>query len=88
MYLEIAREDTDTWPGVLAFYRSEGAVGTVVYPLVFGAMPVGERLLHTIHRARDHCGQRVFARSRWSGEDYAMRKAVAREHLADPLDGF
>src|ERR1700704_4177550 len=33
MYLDVAREDTDTWPGVLAFFRSEGAVGTVVYPL-------------------------------------------------------
>src|SRR3981081_1951989 len=41
MYLDIAREETETWPGVLAFFRSEGAVGTVVYPLVFGARSVG-----------------------------------------------
>src|SRR5258708_3943708 len=36
MYLDIAREDTDTWPGVLTFFRSDGAARPVGYPLVFG----------------------------------------------------
>ena len=53
MYLEIAREDTETWPGVLAFFRSEGAVGTVVYPLVFGARSVGFLVLTFQRDAED-----------------------------------
>jgi signal transduction histidine kinase len=30
-----------TWPGLLEFHRAEGAVGTVVYPMVFGGRSVG-----------------------------------------------
>jgi signal transduction histidine kinase len=53
MYLDIAREDTDTWPGVLAFFRSEGAVGSVVYPLVFGPRSVGFLVLTFKRNAED-----------------------------------
>jgi signal transduction histidine kinase len=53
MYLDIAREDTETWPGVLAFFRSEGAIGTVVYPLVFGARSVGFLVLTFRRDAED-----------------------------------
>ena len=42
LYLKVEQhEQSEIWPGVLAFHRSEGAVGTVVYPLVFGARSVG-----------------------------------------------
>ena len=52
LYLEIARQDTEIWPGVLAFHRGEGAVGTVLYPLVFGARSVGFLVL-TFQRAAE-----------------------------------
>jgi len=42
LYLKVEQhEQSEIWPGVLAFYRREGAVGSVVYPLVFGARSVG-----------------------------------------------
>jgi signal transduction histidine kinase len=42
LYLKVEQhEQGEIWPGVLAFYRREGAVGSVVYPLVFGARSVG-----------------------------------------------
>src|SRR6266853_1601798 len=53
LYLDVAREDTETWPGVLAFFRTEGAVGTVVYPLVFGARSVGFLVLTFQRHAED-----------------------------------
>ncbi|TLZ57941.1 MAG: GAF domain-containing protein, partial [Gammaproteobacteria bacterium] len=53
LYLEIARQETEIWPGVLAFHRSEGAVGTVVYPLVFGARSVGFLVLTFQRNAED-----------------------------------
>src|SRR6202045_2450866 len=53
MYLEVARQDTELWPGVLAFHRGEGAVGTVVYPLVFGARSVGFVVLTFKRNAED-----------------------------------
>src|SRR2546421_1679204 len=53
MYLEIARQETEIWPGVLAFHRSEGAVGSVVYPLVFGARSVGFLVLTFQRNAED-----------------------------------
>jgi signal transduction histidine kinase len=40
-YVEVAKQMSDIWPGALAFHRSEGAVGIVLYPLVFGARSVG-----------------------------------------------
>ena len=42
LYLTVEQhEQIEIWPGVLAFYRREGAVGSVIYPLVFGARSVG-----------------------------------------------
>ena len=44
LYFNIARENIEIWPGVLAYHSRIGAVGTVVYPLMFGArMMVGAR---------------------------------------------
>ena len=53
-YVEVAKaEAEEMWPGVLAFHRSEGAVGSVVYPLVFGARSVGFMILSFQREARD-----------------------------------
>ena len=41
IYLKVARQTSEIWPGVLAFHRSLDAQGTVLYPLVFGARSVG-----------------------------------------------
>ena len=41
LYLNVAEQTNEIWPGVLAFHRREGAVGSVVYPLIFGARSVG-----------------------------------------------
>lgn len=41
IYLNVGRQTTEIWPGVLAFHRNENAQGTVIYPLVFGARSVG-----------------------------------------------
>jgi signal transduction histidine kinase len=41
LYLKTAEMQNEIWPGALTFHRAEGAVGTVVYPLVFGARSVG-----------------------------------------------
>jgi len=41
LYLSAATQQYEIWPGVLAFHRRVGAVGTVFYPLVFGARSVG-----------------------------------------------
>ncbi|HXN80701.1 MAG TPA: histidine kinase, partial [Steroidobacteraceae bacterium] len=41
LYLKTAEQQSEIWPGALTFHRAEGAVGTVVYPLVFGARSVG-----------------------------------------------
>ncbi len=41
IYLNVARQSREIWPGVLAFHRTQGAVGTVIYPLVFGGRSVG-----------------------------------------------
>src|SRR6059058_713460 len=53
LYLNIDRVDSDIWPGVLAFYRREGAVGSVIYPLVFGARSVGFLVLTFQRHAED-----------------------------------
>jgi signal transduction histidine kinase len=52
-YLRVDRLETDIWPGVLAFYRREAAVGTVIYPLVFGARSVGFLVLTFQRDAED-----------------------------------
>jgi signal transduction histidine kinase len=41
LYLNVAHQRSEIWPGVLALHRRLGAVGTVVYPLVFGGRSVG-----------------------------------------------
>ena len=53
LYLDVARQESEIWPGVLAFHKSEGAVGTVVYPLVFGARSVGFLVLTFQRHAED-----------------------------------
>jgi signal transduction histidine kinase len=51
-YVDVAREP-EIWPGVQAFHHSEGAVGTVLYPLVFGARSVGFFILTFRRPAED-----------------------------------
>jgi signal transduction histidine kinase len=41
LYVDVANQTAESWPGLLAFHRRQGAVGTVIYPLVFGARSVG-----------------------------------------------
>jgi len=41
LYVDIVNQLDGTWPGLLEFHRAEGAVGTVVYPMVFGGRSVG-----------------------------------------------
>ena len=53
LYLNVDHLDGDIWPGVLTFYRREGAVGTVIYPLVFGARSVGFLVLTFQRHAED-----------------------------------
>jgi signal transduction histidine kinase len=53
LYLKVADQTTEIWPGVLAFHRRESAVGTVLYPLVFGARSVGFLVLTFQRDAED-----------------------------------
>ena len=41
LYVDVARQTTGTWPGLLEFHQSQGTVGTVVYPMMFGGRSVG-----------------------------------------------
>jgi signal transduction histidine kinase len=41
LYVDVANQVDGTWPGLLEFQRAEGAIGTVLYPLVFGGRSVG-----------------------------------------------
>ncbi|HEY1874080.1 MAG TPA: histidine kinase, partial [Steroidobacteraceae bacterium] len=41
LYVDIARQVTNTWPGLMEFHRAHGEVGTVVYPMMFGGRSVG-----------------------------------------------
>jgi signal transduction histidine kinase len=41
LYVDVASQETGTWPGLLEFHRRQGAVGTVVYPMMFGGRSVG-----------------------------------------------
>jgi signal transduction histidine kinase len=52
-YVDYTSEDEEIWPGVRAFHRSRGAVGVVLYPLVFGARSVGFLSLTFGRDARD-----------------------------------
>ena len=53
MYLDVASQTSEIWPGVLAFQRASGAVGTVLYPLVFGARSVGFLVMSFQREAHD-----------------------------------
>jgi signal transduction histidine kinase len=53
LYLNVDRLDSDIWPGVLTFYRREGAAGAVIYPLVFGSRSVGFLVLSFQRDAED-----------------------------------
>jgi signal transduction histidine kinase len=52
-YVDYAVQQEEIWPGVREFHRGEGAVGVVVYPLVFGARSVGFFILTFRRDARD-----------------------------------
>jgi signal transduction histidine kinase len=52
-YVDYATQTEEIWPGVRAFHRGEGAIGVVVYPLVFGARSVGFFILTFGRDARD-----------------------------------
>jgi signal transduction histidine kinase len=41
LYVDVATQMAEIWPGALAYHRSIGVVGVVLYPLVFGARSVG-----------------------------------------------
>ena len=41
LYINIEERVSEIWPGLRAFHRQEGAVGVVMYPLVFGGRSVG-----------------------------------------------
>jgi len=53
VYIDVAKETLDIWPGALAFHRREGYVGVVVYPLVFGGRNVGFFILSFRRNAAD-----------------------------------
>lgn len=53
LYLNVATQQSDVWPGVLAFHRRIGAVGAVLYPLIFGARSVGFLALSFRRNAED-----------------------------------
>ncbi len=53
MYLDVAQQHQEFWPGMLAFDRREGYAGKVVYPLVFGSRNVGFLILRFRRKAED-----------------------------------
>ncbi len=53
MYIDVAQQHQEFWPGMLAFDRREGHIGKVVYPLVFGSRNVGFLLLRFRRKAED-----------------------------------
>ena len=52
-YLLVGNDETDIWPGVLAFHRRQGAVSTVIHPLMFGGRNVGFLALSFARPAED-----------------------------------
>ena len=48
----------------------------------------GRRLLQAVHGAGEHQSERVLARPVRPGKNDGVRKAVARQHLAQAVDGF
>lgn len=53
MYLDVAQQQQEFWPGMLAFDRRQGHVGKVVYPLVFGSRNVGFLILRFRRKAEE-----------------------------------
>ncbi|HTC15942.1 MAG TPA: ATP-binding protein [Steroidobacteraceae bacterium] len=53
LYLNVAHQKSEIWPGVLALHRRLGAVGTVVYPLVFGGRSVGFLVMSFTREAQE-----------------------------------
>ncbi len=41
LYINIAKDDHEIWPGVLAFHRLHGYTNVVIHPLVFASRTVG-----------------------------------------------
>lgn len=52
-YIDLEQQTEELWPGELAFDRSAGCLGVVVYPLVFGARTVGFFILSFRRKAED-----------------------------------
>jgi signal transduction histidine kinase len=53
LYLDLSKQQNEIWPGVLAFHHRTGAIGTVFYPLLFGARSVGFLVLSFRREAED-----------------------------------
>ena len=53
MYLDVAQQYQEFWPGMLAFDQREGHVGKVIYPLVFGSRNVGFLILRFRRKAEE-----------------------------------
>jgi len=53
LYRDVTRQQEEVWPGVLAFHRRAGVLGTVIYPLVFGARSVGFLIMSFKRQAED-----------------------------------
>ena len=53
MYLDVAQQHQEFWPGMLAFDQREGHIGKVIYPLVFGSRNVGFLILRFRRNAED-----------------------------------
>ena len=53
LYVDVSTQDSEVWPGTLAFHRRSGVVGVVLYPLVFGARSVGFLVLSFRREAAD-----------------------------------
>jgi signal transduction histidine kinase len=51
--VDVSTQDSEVWPGTLAFHRRSGVVGVVLYPLVFGARSVGFLVLSFRREAAD-----------------------------------
>jgi signal transduction histidine kinase len=52
-YLDLDRDTTEIWPGLLAFHRNENARGVVMSPLVFGGRSIGFLALTFPRRAEE-----------------------------------
>ncbi len=51
VYLDVERQESEYWPGMLSFDRREGYVGVLAYPLVFGSLNVGFLILRFRRKA-------------------------------------